>query len=234
MKIRIVFDNNPHHPLLKTGFGFACVIESGFTNILFDTGSDGDILLSNIENIKLKPQDFDIVVLSHNHWDHIGGLHSFLQENDNVDLYLPLSFPDEFKSELTRYNVRVTEVRESRKLCEKIHTTGELNGDIPEQSLICETEKGSVVITGCAHPGIVNIIKQAKELHGQVFVVLGGFHLYNANQSFLQRTAEELMKQGVAKICSCHCTGDNARKVFHDYYGENSYLGGAGSVFIFQ
>ena len=234
MKITIVFDHTPHHHTMEIRFGFACVIETGLNKILFDTGSDGSVLLSNMEKVNQKLQDIDMVVLSHNHWDHVGGLNDFLRENDNVYLYLPFSFPVDFKSQLRKTKAKVIEVRESRKLCEGAFTTGELPGVIPEQSLICETKHGSVVITGCAHPGIVNIIKQAKNLRGPVHMAVGGFHLYNEDPKSLQGIAEELKNAGVLKVCPCHCTGDNARELFHKVYGEYCYMGGAGSVFIFQ
>jgi 7,8-dihydropterin-6-yl-methyl-4-(beta-D-ribofuranosyl)aminobenzene 5'-phosphate synthase len=59
MKITIVFDNYLHNPELKTEWGFSCLIEGFEKNILFDTGSDGEILLENMQKLKLDPKKTD-------------------------------------------------------------------------------------------------------------------------------------------------------------------------------
>jgi len=63
--------------------------------ILFDTGADGDILLSNIEKLKTNPQDIEDIFISHLHWDHTGGLSSFLQLNNKVKLWVPSYLSEE-------------------------------------------------------------------------------------------------------------------------------------------
>ncbi len=229
-KITIVFDNYPFSPKLKTGFGFACVVETGEGRILFDTGSDGDVLLSNLANVNLKPQEIDAVVLSHNHWDHTGGLNDFLRENSDVNVYLPISFPDDFKKDVKRTGARLTEVNESRIISEGVYSTGEMQGIVNEQSLICKTDDGSVVITGCAHPGITRILKRAEALYGPVFLTMGGFHLRDEKLSSLQRTVETFEELGITRVCPSHCSGDNARSLFKKAYGDNCIMGGVGSI----
>ena len=76
MKITIVYDNNAQEGL-KCGWGFSCLIETGTNNILFDTGWDGHLLLENMEKLGIDPQIIDTLVLSHQHWDHIGGRYNF-------------------------------------------------------------------------------------------------------------------------------------------------------------
>jgi len=233
LKITIVFDNYPHSPVLKTGFGFACVLETNEKRVLFDTGSDGGVLLSNMVNIGIKLQDIDIIVLSHYHWDHTGGLNDFLTENSDVDLYLPISFPDDFKADLKRSGIRLIEVDETCELCEGIYSTGEMRGIVNEQSLICKTDNGSVVITGCAHPGITEILKKAKTLYGPVYIAMGGFHLRSEKTPSLQRTVDTFKELGIAEVFPSHCTGDNARSLFKKAYGERCIMGGVGSIISF-
>ncbi len=234
LKITIVFDNYPYSPMLKTGFGFACVLETDRRKILFDTGSDSGVLLSNMVNIGIKPQDIDIIVLSHYHWDHTGGLNDFLTENSDVDLYLPVSFPDDFKADLKRSGVELNEVDETCELCEGVYSTGEMRGIVNEQSLICKTDNGSVVITGCAHPGITKILKKAKTLYGPVYLAMGGFHLRGEKVSSLQRTVETFKELGITEVCPSHCTGDNARSLFKKAYREHCIMGGVGSIISFS
>jgi len=233
--ITIVFDNYPYNPKLKTGFGFACVVESGNKKILFDTGCDGKLLLSNMKKLGFAPEDIDTVILSHYHWDHIDGLFVFIEKNNKVDVYVPVSFPDNFKNEVKRYGASIIEVDESRMIYNGVYSTGELHGSyigqsLKEQSFICETDQGSVLITGCAHSGIVEIITETQRINGQVYMVMGGFHLHDKTRTVLELIVYNFRKHGVTKVCPCHCTGDNARKLFLKVYGKDCILGGVGTV----
>ncbi|MDP8229189.1 MAG: MBL fold metallo-hydrolase [Candidatus Electryoneaceae bacterium] len=233
MKFTIVFDNYPYSILLRTGFGFACVVETGDRKILFDTGSDGGVLLNNLSVVDISPQEIGTVVISHNHWDHIDGLQDFLRVNSDIDLYVPVSFPDHFKAGVKKSGVRLIEVDESCRICDGIYSTGEMRGIMNEQSLICKTDQGSVVITGCAHPGIVKIIKRAIALHGPVVLAMGGFHLRDKRQSSIKGIVQLFKELGVGEVCPSHCTGDDARSLFQKIYGQHCILGGVGSTFNF-
>ena len=62
-------------------------------------------------------------------------------------------------------------------LCKNVYLTGEMGFSIKEQSLILNTPEGLIVITGCAHPGIVEIVKKAKAmLNRDIYLAIGGFH----------------------------------------------------------
>jgi len=75
---------------------------------------------------------------------------------------------------------------DSVQICVNCYLTGELGSSIKEQSLIIDTKNGTVVITGCSHPGIVNIVKRAKELLDKdVYMVFGGFHLMNHSNEMI-------------------------------------------------
>jgi len=81
----------------------------------------------------------------------------------------------------------------------------------------------------------VNIVKRAKEItRKKVYVVVGGFHLAGAFPSQINYTAEILLQLGVEKVALCHCSGDEAKKLFKDYFGKN-YLGcGAGQEIVIR
>ncbi|HZX09469.1 MAG TPA: MBL fold metallo-hydrolase, partial [Acidobacteriota bacterium] len=89
----VVYDNNPYNSALKTDWGFSCFVEGAQKNILFDTGTHGNILLSNLNELSIDPRDIEIVVLSHFHRDHTGGLSALLKENPNITVYVPSFFP---------------------------------------------------------------------------------------------------------------------------------------------
>jgi len=123
----------------------------------------------------------------------------------------------------------LVEVGKPTKICKNVYSTGELGSSIKEESLIIDTNKGLVVITGCAHPGIVNIVKKAKEIHEKdVYLVLGGFHLYGMNAFKIKEIINEIKEEKVKKVAPCHCSGDLARKLFEEAYKDNFILAGVG------
>jgi 7,8-dihydropterin-6-yl-methyl-4-(beta-D-ribofuranosyl)aminobenzene 5'-phosphate synthase len=221
----IVYDNNPYKEGLKATWGFSCVVRCERT-ILFDTGGNGTILLENMEKLNINPKEIDIVVLSHIHGDHVGGLSRFLEINHNVTVYLPKSFPERFKE-----NIDVVEVQEPLRILDGVYSTGEMGSWIREQSLIIQTGSGLIVVTGCAHPGIVKIVKRAKELlKGNVLLVVGGFHLLNHGEGKIREIISDFKNLDVRYVAPCHCSGDLARKLFKERYGERYINAGVGRV----
>lgn len=229
--ITVIYDNNPYKEGLETAWGFSALIVGAEKTILFDTGGNGSILLGNMEKLAIDPQSVDLVVLSHIHGDHTGGLDGFLEKNSKITVYLPKSFPAKFKDNVQGYGVKTVEVEQSLKICENVYSTGQLGRLIKEQALIVRTERGLVVITGCAHPGIVKIVNAAKELlSDDIFLVMGGFHLEWATAGKVEKIISAFKEAGVRYVGPCHCSGDKARSLFEKHFGENYINIGAGKV----
>ena len=227
--IIVIYDNEKIGDL-ESDWGFSCLINFENKSILFDTGTNSRILFHNMEKLNVKVEKIDSIFLSHIHSDHTGALLDFLKRNSNVTVYLPASFPLNFKNEIKTY-ARVVEISNSTQISPKVYSTGELGDFIPEQSLILKTEKGLVVITGCAHPGIVNILKKVKnDFNQKIYLVLGGFHLFGSSNSEINSIVEEFKKLGVEKVAPCHCSGDLAKEVFKKAYGENFIECAAGKI----
>ncbi len=224
----IVYDNNAYDPALRTSWGFSCWVETDEATVLFDTGGDGGTLMHNLRALELDPQEIDAVVLSHAHGDHTGGLGALLAEGVRPTVYVPASFSESFKRDV-RARTDLVEVSESMTIAPGIHTTGEVRSTIVEQALAVETEEGLVVVTGCAHPGIVAMVRRAKEaLDGDVALVMGGFHLGGASPAKIEGIIAELRNLGVKRVAPCHCSGDNARRACVDAFGEDAVLAGVG------
>ena len=227
--ILITYDNNPHDARLNTLWGFSCLVRCDQKTILFDTGGNSAILLDNMKKLQIDPKEIDIVVLSHIHGDHTGGLAGFLKKNNQVTVYIPISFPKSFKNEAKRYGASIEEVSASREIMPGVYTTGELGSAIKEQSLIVKTSKGMVIITGCAHPGVVGIVGASKEiLNDNVYLVLGGFHLGGTSTSQIKSVIKNLERLGVEKVAPCHCSGEEARSLFQKSFAKNYMKAGVG------
>lgn len=219
MKLRIVYDNEAKEGL-ESDWGFACLLEVE-KKILFDTGASAEILSRNMHQLGLKKEDIEIIALSHEHWDHIGGLDAVLHQN--VTVYVPRSFTRRTKKSIGETAAEVVEVSEPADIVPGVHTTGELRagagGGIKEQSLVLDTKEGEgvVVLTGCAHPGLENILEAAKRF-GELYGVIGGFHGFDNLKSL------EKLKM----VIPCHCTVH--KEEIRRRYSEKAVWCGAGVV----
>ena len=231
LAIKVVYDNNPYSQGLGTAWGFSALITGTDKNILFDTGGDGSLLSSNMKKLAVEPDSIDIVVLSHIHGDHTGGLVSFLQKNHKTEVFLPEAFPKKFKESVQEHQAKIVEVKQPLKICENVCSTGQFGKWIKEQSLIIHTKSGSVVIIGCAHPGIVKMVDAAKDLaKDDVLLVMGGFHLEWATKAKIEKIISAFKQLGVQYVGPCHCTGEKARSLLEKHFGKNYLNIGVGKV----
>ena len=228
--ITVTYDNNSCKQGLETAWGFSATFTGTEKTILLDTGG-GRSLLDNMEKSAIEPDSIDIVVLSHIHGDHTGGLGSFLEKNPSVTIYLPKSFPKRLKDNARDYGAKIVEVKESLKICENVYSTGQLGKWIKEQSLIIRTYNDLVVITGCAHPGIIRVVNAAKDLiKDDILLVMGGFHLEWAGKGKIEKIISTFRRLGVRYVAPCHCSGDKARSLFEKHFDKNYINIGAGKV----
>lgn len=228
--ITLVFDNYPYKPGLETAWGFSAFITYQDQNVLFDTGATGNLLLKNMAALDIKPAQIQNVVLSHEHKDHTGGMQALVSAGADPKIYIPPSFSAEFKNYYSR-QVDVIEVSPGMQIIERMYTIGEMQGPPPEQALVIDTTKGLVVITGCAHPGIEDIVLKAKqEFKEDIYLVLGGFHLGSASANKVNEIIKEFNRIGVKYVAPCHCTGEQAISRFREAFGEYFIQVGVGKV----
>jgi 7,8-dihydropterin-6-yl-methyl-4-(beta-D-ribofuranosyl)aminobenzene 5'-phosphate synthase len=232
MRITVVYNNVPHAAGLTTAWGFAAVVEVGADTVLFDTGGDGPTLMANLRRLAIDPASIDAIVLSHIHGDHTGGLDDFLDRHNDVTVYMPASFPQAFREAVQRRGARVRSVgRRPQRLFASVHSSGEMGDSISEQALIVETHAGLVVITGCAHPGIVEIARVAHSyLNKEIYLLMGGFHLGGRSERDLEKILQALRKLGVRKVAPSHCSGNEAIASFRKTWGADFIEGGCGAV----
>ena len=213
MKVTIIYDNEIYKKGLAADWGFSCLVEVENTGkILFDTGTNGSILLSNMEKLGIDSASIDEVFISHPHFDHIGGLSAFLNLRSQITVYVPMSLRGVHDAK------EVISVSEPLKIHENVFSTGELDGI--EQSLAVKTDKGIVLIVGCSHPKMAHILKAASQF-GKVVAIVGGMHGFSEFGLFKE----------LELICPCHCTTHKAQ--IKSLYPKQYIDGGAGKIFTF-
>jgi len=231
MRITTVYDNQTLDPDLASAWGFACLVGD---DLLFDTGGDAGRLLSNMERMGIDPMGIRTVVLSHAHGDHTGGLGGLLNRGVRPTVYVLRSFPQRFKADV-RSLTALVEVEGPVEIRPGIHTTGEVDRGVAEQALAVETTNGLIVVTGCAHPGVVKMVRRARESVGgemaaDVSIVIGGFHLGSASRRQVERIIADFRNLGVRQVAPCHCTGDRAMRMFAEEYRDDFVKVGVGRV----
>jgi len=231
--LTILYNNVPYNNELTTAWGMSCLIEGLEKTIILDTGGDGSVLLDNMSKLKVDPTEVDAVLLSHIHADHTEGLWSLLEKNRQIVVYFPESFPVNFKDRVKNLCRDIVSVHKPRRICEQAWSTGELGSSIKEQSLVIDTKKGLIVITGCAHPGIVNIAKFAESfLKKKVYLVLGGFHLMAYSKNQVKQIIEDLKELGIKQVAPSHCTGARTIELFREAWGDDFIELGCGAKIV--
>lgn len=209
MKITILYDNTVFRKDMVADWGFSCLVEAHNRTILFDTGANGALLLENMKKMGVDAASVNDVFISHGHFDHIGGLSTFLNENNQVNVYVPNAFRGVRKAR------KVVHVESAIKLYDHFYSTGELENI--EQSLVVETDKGLVLVVGCSHPQMKHIL-EAAERFGKVYAIIGGLHGFDDYELFNR----------LEVICPTHCTRhiEEIKTLYPNKYIE----GGAGKI----
>ncbi len=173
-------------------------------------------------------------MLSHEHRDHTGGLERVLRANPKVVVYHPASFSRTFVDWIHRSTVRAVAVDEPVTIGPDLFLTGELGSTIREQALIVKSADGLVVVTGCSHPGIVEIVERTRALHPEpIDAVVGGFHLMQHSDAATRRVIARLRELGVRRCGPCHCTGERQIELFRQAFGDAFVPMGVGRVLRF-
>jgi 7,8-dihydropterin-6-yl-methyl-4-(beta-D-ribofuranosyl)aminobenzene 5'-phosphate synthase len=145
-----------------------------------------------------------------------------------LPVYVCPNFSDVTLRKIKKFGANPIKVEKLTEVSPDIYTTGEIVGDykgqpISEQSIIIKTDKGVSLITGCAHPNIVTILKKTKKNFPKdpIYFVMGGFHLLHQDTESIKEIVKEFKSVGVERVAPTHCSGEKTEEIFQQGYGEN-------------
>ncbi|MHA1869459.1 MAG: MBL fold metallo-hydrolase [Promethearchaeota archaeon] len=211
---------------LQKGWGFSAAIKYNGHPILFDCGWSASALKNNLKQLNIPDNQFEYIIISHNHWDHMGGLSYIADNNPQSTLLLPGDFSNHLTRELmarvnklkrlngrggpfglfpeekcvkTRPNSLETHIEK----CE-FYVTGDTmgTGPIGEQAIGFKGPKTALnyIIVGCMHPGLpplYDIISRKEGMRPDV--IMGGMHGFKDTAYVKNKTDLKYMLLG-------HCT----------------------------
>ncbi|MCL2492675.1 MAG: MBL fold metallo-hydrolase [Clostridiales bacterium] len=254
MKITALVENRSDCGL-KTKHGLSLYVETPEHRILFDVGPD-DTLFENSETRGVDLSTIDTMILSHGHYDHGGALEKFLEVNHTAKVYAQrkafekhyaknpavkdISIDPDLRTnaqvvlldgdytidnELTLFTVSNTEKCHSGANDVLYSETGQ--DDFSHEQNLMILGGVPVLIMGCGHTGVVNILEKAAAYKPRVCV--GGYHLFNPDtgatvpKTLLDDIAREMAKYDI-RYYTCHCTGTEAYAYLAERLPEMHYL----------
>jgi len=233
MRFKILAEGSTKWQRFIKHWGLSILIDD---DILFDTFGKPDYVLKQLKRFSIDIDKIKHIVISHDDWDHVSGLWKILERNRNITVYVCPRFKPEIKAKIRRYGARLVGVEGVTNVRDNIYLSGELIGkrndsNIPEQYLGIKTAKGIVILTGCAHPGIIEIVEHAKNVfNSEVHLIIGGFHLKDLAVEEVHSTILKLKELGVRQIIPFHCTGRIAQNLFSKEYKCDCIIPDEGQV----
>lgn len=232
LSLQVLYDNTTLNPKLASGWGFSVLLDQ---HLLFDTGEDGTKLLENMKSLNISPAQIDTIVLSHNHWDHIGGLEAILKQRPGIPVYIGKDMGSDLQEKIESFGGKVVFITPGMELAAGIFTTGSVMAtykgqSMPEQALVLKRNGHTGVVTGCSHPTVPAILDRTMELFspGGIDLLLGGFHWRDFSDEEADNAVRELERFRIQTAGPTHCSGKPAVDAFGRLHKGTLLTVGAG------
>ncbi len=256
MKITTLTDNLVYKNSLCAEHGLSLYIELEDNIILFDTGQS-DIFYNNSKILGKDISKVNHLIISHGHYDHTGGIDTFLEQNHIANIYLMhsalntkyngkryIGIKKSIINKLSNCNRVIEPDSNIHKIDNNIYLINsitrrypaevsnslltEIDGKlikdpfIDEQFMIIKRDKGVVVITGCSHNGILNILEETKALFNlPIYALIGGIHTKGSSNEYIQTITNYLKNETIEKLALSHCTGIDPFYKIKEIIGNN-------------
>lgn len=235
---------------LQREHGLSFYVRTKKHKLLFDLGAS-DLFSKNAKILDINLKEIDTVIISHGHYDHGGGISSFLKLNQHATIYIREEAFGNFYSKRTegyveigldpklKYHPQIKLVKGNLKIDDELFLYGNINERklwsksncylkmrnenekeyqqdifLHEQNLVISEKNRKILLCGCGHNGIVNIMEQFEKFYKSYpDTVIGGFHLINPrkegeiNEKMISDIATYLLEKD-SKYYTCHCTGE--------------------------
>ncbi|MHA2254651.1 MAG: MBL fold metallo-hydrolase [Candidatus Heimdallarchaeaceae archaeon] len=222
VNVTVLVDNYDNGTLM-TAWGLSMLIETENLTILMDAGPNPDILQTNAEALEKDLSNVDCTVISHQHADHTSGLSYIAELIPNSTVYVPEHMEKVYVNEIQTLGLEVISINNTTHLSAGISIIGEMESiSLYEQALAVNVEEvGIVLFVGCSHPGVENLVsKSVQNLQSDPYLVIGGFHLFQDSEKYVENTASELIDLGLNRIYPNHCSGDSIRNHLQRNYPQ--------------
>lgn len=214
-KVRIVVQGETPWQYKMRFWGLSALVGS---TILFDTFSRFWPVGLGMLRLGSSFRPINTIVLSHDHWDHNGGMEGVLRRTQNPRVFLP---PHTSPVLIAKVKARGGQICPAgfQEIEKDVFLLNPLPADLPkgrvwEHALALRGEDGVTLLTGCSHPGIAAMVREAQtQMGAPVTRIIGGLHLMNDGPDKAKALAGELKDLGVRTVEACHCTGAPAKQI---------------------
>lgn len=249
IKITTLIENKNGDCNLKGEFGLSMLIEDDDISFVFDTGKTGEFV-ANGEKMGVDLKNIKHLVLSHSHFDHTGGVRTFVEKcssdftlhisktffqekhriTDLIHEFLGNNFDENYikNSGIKIHYIHKDEYQISKNITlhtnfksmndfenptryyfRKIYDDYILDNMEDEIVVTANTKQGLLIICGCSHIGIANIVENIqKRTNKKIYGIIGGLHLTKASDERMEKVLEYFKEKDIKFFGVSHCTGE--------------------------